>query len=65
VSRVEFRLDTVADGTRLRVAESDLGAGLPETQLSATVAALGTGPGWARVLMRLAAVIPAAVATAG
>jgi uncharacterized protein YndB with AHSA1/START domain len=52
-SRVELRLEAVADGTRLRVTESGLdGAG----GMPAMVASLGAERGWGRVLQRLVVV---------
>jgi uncharacterized protein YndB with AHSA1/START domain len=49
-SRVEFRLDAVADGTRLRVTESGLEGG---GQRPAIVASLGAHAGWGTVVSRL------------
>jgi uncharacterized protein YndB with AHSA1/START domain len=47
-SRVEFTLDEVAEGTRLRVVETGIGDTLP-----VTVAMLGAGDAWQRLLVRL------------
>jgi len=56
-SRVEFTLDEVAEGTRLRVVETAAAESLP-----AVVAVLGGGSGWPRMLARLARVRAAAAA---
>lgn len=47
-SRVEFTLEEVEDGTRLRVVETAAGEALP-----ATAAMLGAGDAWQRLLGRL------------
>ena len=49
-SRVEFRLDAVADGTRLRVTESGFESG---GSMPAMVASLGSRSGWGILLLRL------------
>lgn len=60
-SLVEFQLDAVADGTRLRVTESGLESG---GSMPAMVASLGAQSGWEVLLRRLGRVRFAVLAAA-